>query len=256
MTRAIAISSADGSPSCIARVSMCSISRATVLTSAAALGSANMNARVIASVSNAVWTWRASRPPPPGERQDWALDADDVASQLQAPVHLAAHSYGVVGALIAAAQAPQHVRSLTLIEPPLFYLVPGDGEVARLERMGNAVLLEGLSADAATLREFLRLAGSPGVNEGPLPEEVARGVRRAHGSRPPGDARPDLTPLRKAAVPTLVASGGHSAAIERICDALAQHLRAQRALARGAGHFVAAAPAFAARFERFLRSVP
>src|SRR5438094_10038060 len=44
-------------------------------------------------------------PPPPGERQDWALDADDVASQLQAPVHLAAHSYGVVGALIAAAQA-------------------------------------------------------------------------------------------------------------------------------------------------------
>jgi len=195
-------------------------------------------------------------PPPPGERQDWALDADDVASQLQAPVHLAAHSYGVVGALIAAAQTPQHVRSLTLIEPPLFYLVPGDGEVARLERMGNAVLLEGLSADAATLREFLRLAGSPGVNEGPLPEEVARGVRRAHGSRPPGDARPDLTPLRKAAVPTLVASGGHSAALERICDALAQHLRAQRAVARGAGHFVAAAPAFAARFERFLRSVP
>ena len=51
MILAIAISSADGSPSCMALVSMCSISRATVLTSAAALGSANMNARVIASVS-------------------------------------------------------------------------------------------------------------------------------------------------------------------------------------------------------------
>ena len=51
MTRAMAVSSADGSPSCMAEVSICSISRATVLTSAAALGSANMNARVIASSS-------------------------------------------------------------------------------------------------------------------------------------------------------------------------------------------------------------
>ncbi|TMK97052.1 MAG: alpha/beta hydrolase [Actinobacteria bacterium] len=195
-------------------------------------------------------------PPPPGGRQDWAIDAADVASQLTAPVHLAAHSYGVVGALIAAAQAPQHVRSLTLIEPPLFYLVPGDEEVARLERMGNEVLLEGLGADAATLREFLRLAGAPDVDDGPLPEDVERGVRRAHGSRPPGEARPALELLRDSGVPALVASGGHNTAIERVCDALAESLRAQRALARGAGHFVAAAPGFAARFERFLRSVP
>jgi hypothetical protein len=51
ITRAIAMSSADGSPSCIALVNMRVICRATVFTSAAALGSANMNARVIASVS-------------------------------------------------------------------------------------------------------------------------------------------------------------------------------------------------------------
>src|ERR1700683_4106880 len=51
ITRATALSSFDGSPSCMALVSICSISRATALTSAAALGSANMNARVIASVS-------------------------------------------------------------------------------------------------------------------------------------------------------------------------------------------------------------
>ena len=195
-------------------------------------------------------------PAPPRGRQDWALDAADVASQLQAPVHLAAHSYGAVGALIAAVQGPQRVRSLTLIEPPLFYLVPGDEEVARLERMGNTVLSEGLAADAVTLREFLRLAGAPGVDDGPLPEEVAHGVRRAHGSRPPGEARPALELLRDEGVPALVASGGHNAALERVCDALAQSLRSERALARGAGHFVAAAPGFAARFERFLRSVP
>src|SRR5207249_7664741 len=189
--------------------------------------------------------------PPPGGRQGWAAEAADVASHLQAPVHLAAHSYGAVGALIAAVQGPQRVRSLTLIEPPLFYLVPGDEEVARLERMGNTVLSDGLAADAVTLREFLRLAGAPGVDDGPLPEEVARGVRRAHGSRPPGEARPALELLRDAGVPALVASGGHSVALERICDALAESLRAERTLARGAGHFVAAAPGFAARFERF-----
>ena len=51
MMRAMATSSAVGSPSWMACVSVRSISRATVLTSAAALGSANMKARVIASVS-------------------------------------------------------------------------------------------------------------------------------------------------------------------------------------------------------------
>ena len=48
---AIARSSVVGSPSCIASVSICSICEATAWTSAAALGSANMNALVIASVS-------------------------------------------------------------------------------------------------------------------------------------------------------------------------------------------------------------
>ena len=51
ITRAIAMSSADGSPSCMALVNIRTIWLATVFTSAAALGSANMNARVIASVS-------------------------------------------------------------------------------------------------------------------------------------------------------------------------------------------------------------
>jgi Porin PorA len=51
ITRAIAMSSADGSPSCMALVNIATIWLATVFTSAAALGSANMKARVIASVS-------------------------------------------------------------------------------------------------------------------------------------------------------------------------------------------------------------
>jgi len=150
---------------------------------------------------------------------------------------------------------PARVRSLTLIEPPLYHLVPDDVEVARLELMGNAVLTHGLDTDPATLREFLRLAGAPEVSDGPLPEEVAHGVRRAHGSRLPGEARPALEVLRDAGVPSLVVSGDHTTALERICDALATALDAERMVVPGAGHFVAAAPGFADRLEQFLVSV-
>jgi pimeloyl-ACP methyl ester carboxylesterase len=192
-------------------------------------------------------------PPPPGGRQDFEVDAVDVASLLDARPHIVAHSYGVLGTLIAATRGPARVRSLTLIEPPLFYLVPGDPEVARLERLGNAVLTRGLEADAATLREFLRLAGAE-VDDGPLPDEVARGVRRAHGSRVPGEARPALELIRDAGVPSLVASGGHAPGLERICNALSIVLDAQRLVAPGAGHFVAAAPGFVNRLHEFLIS--
>lgn len=193
-------------------------------------------------------------PPPPHGRQDFEVDAADLAPLLDGRPHIVAHSYGVLGTLMAATRTPTHVRSLTLIEPPLYYLVPGDPEVARLERLGNAVLRHGLDTDPAALREFLRLAGAPVVDGGPLAEEVANGVRRAHGGRLPSEARPALELLREAGIPSLVASGNHAPALERICDALAAALDAERLVAPGAGHFVATAPGFADRLEQFLTS--
>ena len=193
-------------------------------------------------------------PSPPHGRQDFEVDAADIAAELDVTPHVAGHSYGVLGTLIAAARRPTHVRSLTLIEPPLYYLVPGDPEVARFERLGNEMLIDGLDADPARLREFLRLAGAPPLADGPLPDEVARGVRRAHGARLPGEARPALEVIRNAAIPSLVASGGHAPALEEICDALANELGAERLVAPGAGHFVAAAPSFIDELERFLLS--
>jgi pimeloyl-ACP methyl ester carboxylesterase len=193
--------------------------------------------------------------PPPDRRQDFDVDADDLAPLLDSHPHAVAHSYGTMGALIAAARRPTQVRSLTLIEPPLAYLLPDDPDVARFTRIGEAVLTHGLETDPATLREFLTLAGAPGVDEGPLSDDVARGVRRAHGSRSPFEARPALDVLRDAGIPSLVASGDHDATLERINDAAATALGSQRLVAPGAGHFVAAAPGFADRLERFLNSV-
>jgi pimeloyl-ACP methyl ester carboxylesterase len=193
-------------------------------------------------------------PPPVDGRQDFEVDAADLSALLASRPHLVAHSYGVLGTLLATTRSPEHVRSLALIEPPLYHLVPADSEVARLEQIGNAVLADGLNTDPAILREFLRLAGAPDVDDGPLPEAVARGVRRAHGGRSPSEACPALHVLRDAGVPSLVASGGHAAGIERICDALATALDGERVVAPGAGHFVPAAPGFATQLERFLHS--
>jgi pimeloyl-ACP methyl ester carboxylesterase len=188
---------------------------------------------------------RRGYPPSPPGRHDFELDALDLAPLLESRPHVLAHSYGVLGALLAATDNPDGVRSLTLIEPPLFHVAAGDPEVQSLERMANAVLTLGLGAEPTTLRAFLRLAGAPDVRDGPLPAELAHSIQRAHGGALPGGARPPLERLREAKIPSLVASGGHSVALERICDALASELRAERAVLAGAGHFVQSSPDFA-----------
>lgn len=99
------------------------------------------------------------------------------------------------------------MRSLTLIEPPLYHLLPEDPEVENLQRTGDAVLTHGLQADPSMLREFLALAGAPDepddqpplddphapdgplTPDGPLPEKLAYSVRHAHGGCRDGGRR-------------------------------------------------------------------
>ena len=193
-------------------------------------------------------------PPPPGPGIDFDVDADDLEQLLAGRPHVVAHSYGTLGSVLAALRRPDDVRSLTLVEPP-FYIVDHP-DVHALRRMGDEFLERGLEADPATLRTFLREAGSPGVvDDEPLPDDVVRAVRRAHGGRSPSEAHIDVAALRATGIPVLVASGAHARAIELICEALAAELGAPHVVAPGAGHFVAAAPAFAGELERFLASV-
>jgi pimeloyl-ACP methyl ester carboxylesterase len=199
-----------------------------------------------------VFAHRRGYPPSPPGRHDFDVDATDLDPLLRSRPHVVAHSYGVLGTLIAVGRRPERVRSLTLIEPPLFHLAPGDPDVARLKTISDAVFRDSLDADPRMLREFLQLAGAANPDDGPLPENLARGVRRAHGGQPPSEAAPRLDILRDAQIPALVASGGHAPALERICDALANELRADRTINPGAGHFVPAAPGFAERLDRFL----
>lgn len=189
-------------------------------------------------------------PPPTNGRQDFDEDATDIASLLHNRPHLIAHSYGAVGAVIAATRNLARIRSLTLLEPAIHPL--DDPDTRQWKNIGEACLADGLETDPAVLRQFLRIAGSPVTDDGSLPEHVGRAVHRAHHTRSPYEARPALHHLRAAGVPTLVASGGHADVIERNAEAVADQLGAERIVSPGAGHFVAAAPGFAAELERFL----
>ena len=183
---------------------------------------------------------------------DFVRDGEELLALLDDRPHVVAHSYGTLGALQTAGAAPERMRSLTIVEPPLAHLLPGDPDAARLRRLGDDFLTLGPAMDEAELREFLRVAGAP-VGEGPLPDGVLAAVRRARGGRLTSEADPPLEAIRAAAVPALVASGDHSTALERVCDHVADALGAQRLVCAGAGHFVPAAPGFAEALERFLR---
>src|SRR3954471_8296122 len=98
---------------------------------------------------------RGYPPSPPTPRQDFEADAADLEPLLAARPHVVAHSYGTLGALIAAGRAPERVRSLTILEPPLGHLIPDDPAAARLVSLGDEFLTYGLDADPVRLREFL-----------------------------------------------------------------------------------------------------
>jgi pimeloyl-ACP methyl ester carboxylesterase len=68
----------------------------------------------------------------PGEREDFQVDAADIAEVLGDGAHLVRHSYGGLGCLLAAARRPEAVWSLTLIEPAAFGVARGDQAVERL----------------------------------------------------------------------------------------------------------------------------
>ena len=96
---------------------------------------------------------------PAVDGEDFDVDAGDLAEVLaEEPTHLVGHSYGGVVSLIAAAQVPDSVQSLTVFEPPAFGLVADDPEVRRFIDAIQAML----TADPPPeefLRRFAALVG-------------------------------------------------------------------------------------------------
>jgi pimeloyl-ACP methyl ester carboxylesterase len=174
--------------------------------------------------------------------QDAVRDGALVAELLEGGAHLVGHSYGAVVAMVAAAAAPDRVRSLTLIEPPAFQLAGDDPVVlASWEELAAAV---SDPDPGARVRRFFAAAGVPAPPDllrappAELPAPLRHLAADLATMRQPWDVLLDLAALRRLPVPKVVVSGGHREAFERLADRLAGLLDAGRAVLAGAGHAV------------------
>ncbi len=172
------------------------------------------------------------------ERGDFELEAPLFAELLGDGAHLVGHSYGAVIALLAAAQRPAAVLSLTVSEPGALKLAATpEGE----EMIANGELLFA-GRDAISPADFLRHfrggAGSSRSTPEELPAELLRGAELAINERPSWEAEIPLERLAAASFPVLAISGGHSPVFEAVCDAIAERVGGERAVIEGRGHNV------------------
>ena len=191
---------------------------------------------------------------PPLERGDFEAEAPLIAELLGDGAHLVGHSYGAVIALLAAAQRPEAVRSLTVSEPGSLRLAAGDPAVDQVIAHGEELYRHARDMEP---RDFLLMfrSGLHSAHETPpdLPEWLERGARHVMHERPPWEADIPLDALAAAPFPKLVISGGHSPAFETMCDVLAERTGAERVLITGRGHTIpATGAAYNACLEEFL----
>jgi len=188
--------------------------------------------------------WELVLPDRPGHglspsrgREDLEADARWIADMLGDGAHLVGHSYGGAASLCAAGLRPEAVRSLTLIEAPVFSAAAGRRE---------ALLLKDQLADATSTRnpvlaviKFARVFRIPRGLIKPRPtlwqaRRMGRGVRTM---RHPWtwDATAALARVGAAHMPAFIVTGGWSPGFEAIGDELAQALGCER-LTIDAGH--------------------
>jgi pimeloyl-ACP methyl ester carboxylesterase len=172
---------------------------------------------------------------PSAEGEDFHRDAEDIAELMEDGAHLVGHSYGGLGAMLAAARRPESTLSLTLLEPATFTL----GQQHPAGRALTAAvrsLWDVKCADEEWLIRFLAIVGSE------LPPEVVTALVPLVGlvrrGRPEWQGELPIQELKSATFPKLIVSGGHSAGFDAMCDELAGLLGASRAEAAGAAHEV------------------
>jgi pimeloyl-ACP methyl ester carboxylesterase len=193
-------------------------------------------------------------PGPPVERVDFAEDAHWVGRLLRPGDHLVGHSYGGVVSLLTAAERPELLRSLTVVEPPCMAVALDHPAVARFARDAAAFWASTPKNDPdAFLRGFLRMVGSSFDPPAPLPPDLEQGARMLVVQRDPSEARIPFDALVAASFPKLVVSGGHNPAFEAICDVLERRLPAERVVLSGYGHAIPRHPDFNAVLGDFVR---
>jgi pimeloyl-ACP methyl ester carboxylesterase len=207
------------------------------------------------SISGGAATWKAQYPladrwtlvildrrgfgeSPPADGEDFEVDARDIAEALGDGAHLVAHSYGGVGALLAASAYPQAVHSLTLVEPMAYSVALHHEHVRRSVDQVAAYFAGNPAGPREFLGGFFQLMGVQAQLPDPLPPALDATTRLLMRCRYPWTAAFPLDDLAKAGFSSLVVSGAHSPVFESICDVLSARLGAERAVISGAGHSV------------------
>ena len=182
----------------------------------------------------------------PDADPNFEVDGNDVAELLEGPSHLVGFSYGGIGSLLAAAQKPELVRTVTVIEPPAFGVAPDDPAVQALGERLEAVFRN----TDRTPEEFgAAFADAMGFEPRPPSPEMRSVLESFMRERSPGEAVIPYDRLR--GLPVLVVSGGWHPAFDAVCEVLADRLDAELATFPGAGHGAQHALGFNERLLRF-----
>ena len=192
---------------------------------------------------------------PPGPLLEWIdfeRQAEELAPLLGESAHLVGHSYGGVISLLIAAAHPDHIRSLTVSEPPAFALARGNPVVDDLVERLAEHFERGPREPRAFAEGFLALVGSETKLPEQLPPELEQGIRASMVERPPWEAEIPLDDLAATPFPKLVISGAHHQAFDAVCDVLETSLGAKRAVLPGGGHSLVRAPGYGELLLEFL----
>jgi pimeloyl-ACP methyl ester carboxylesterase len=173
---------------------------------------------------------------PPDGRVDFDRDADDVAALFEDGVHLVGHSYGGVVSLLAAARRREHVRTLTVIEPPALGLVRGNPIADDFRSRVQTAREE--ATDPADYQLRFREAFGLDARRQDLAGADLEGARSSWHERPPWEAEIPFEELR--GLRTLVVRGDWAdapprarelgrGALHAVCDVLERELRAESA---------------------------
>jgi pimeloyl-ACP methyl ester carboxylesterase len=178
-----------------------------------------------------------SSPTAPGE--DFIVDAADAATLLGDGAHLVGHSYGGLGALLAAAQRPEATLSLTLLEPAVTSCGLHEPAWSSFVDSLRDFWQDRTLSDHDWVVEFLIAVGSdPSEFPPEFLTEAAATAPLLRNGRPPFDAELPLDAIRSAGYPKLVVSGGHHAGFDAMCRDLAGRIGADHTVVEGAGHEV------------------
>lgn len=184
---------------------------------------------------------------------DMLADAALIAQWLGQSSHLIGHSFGGAEALLAAAQRPEAVRSLILVEPALQMMLSTDPQsAADPATKGAAEIIMKYLVSAQTPADYaIGFVGSLGSSDESTDNLAVAGLRadpvraatlgcsllRARMASP-AELRAAADKIAAARIPVLIISGGYSAGQEATGRAVARLTGGRHAVVKAPSHFL------------------